>query len=108
MQNRRASTSFEGWDADDEFTEFVVGFVVGAIVMAAIMYIRAFRILCLASLAAGVVYVLFVLGIDGGMSRASDLVSLAAAHPVFFLGLATGKFVQGLLAFRSAKRRPEA
>ena len=90
---------------ESALTEFAIGAFTGAVFMAAGIYIRAFRLLSLAGLAVLIVYVLVSLGVDGTIAHAGDVVEVASAHPVFFMGLAFGKFIQGLLAFPLIKRK---
>ena len=83
-----------------DVTEFAVGALVGCVMLAAIVHARGFRWVCLVGLASGAFYALAFVGVDGLISWAEAVLALAAAHPTFFLGMAFGKFVQGVLATR--------
>ncbi|MDD9980912.1 MAG: hypothetical protein OXU81_06065 [Gammaproteobacteria bacterium] len=94
--------------ARTEITEFAVGALVGSVVLAAIVHARGFRWLCLVGLACGSLYVLASLGVDGLIGWAEGMVAMAGTHPAFFLGMAFGKFAQGLLTLgplRAGRRR---
>ena len=86
--------------ARTEVTEFAVGALVGCVMLAAIVHARGFRWVCLVGLASGALYALAFVGVDGLISWVEAVLAMAAAHPTFFLGVAFGKFVQGVLAFR--------
>lgn len=86
--------------ARTEVTEFAVGALVGSVVLAAIVHARGFRWLCLVGPACGSLYVLASLGVDALIAWAESAVAMAGAHPAFFLGMAFGKFAQGMLALR--------
>ena len=83
-----------------EITEFAVGALVGGVVLAAIVHARGFRWLCMAGLACAGVYGLASLGVDGLIAWTDGVLAMAGAHPTFFLGMAFGKFVKGMLAVR--------
>ena len=94
--------------ARTEITELAVGALVGSVILAAIVHARGFRWLCLVGLACGSLYGLASLGVDGLIGRVESMVAMAGAHPAFFLGVAFGKFAQGLLSLgplRAARRR---
>ena len=86
--------------ARTDITEFAVGALVGCVVLAAILHARGFRRLCLVGLACGALYALVSFGVDGLISWTEDLLAMAESHPTFFLGMAFGKFVQGVVATR--------
>lgn len=86
--------------ARTDITEFAVGALVGCVVLAAIIHARGFRQLCLVGLACGALYALASFGVNGVISWTEGLLAMAEAHPTFFLGMAFGKFVQGVLATR--------
>lgn len=86
--------------ARSDITEFAVGTLVGCVVLAAILHARGFRRLCLVGLACGALYALGSFGVDGLISWTEDLLAMAQSHPTFFLGMAFGKFVQGVVATR--------
>ena len=86
--------------ARTEVTEFAVGALVGSVMLAAIVHAKGFRWVCLVGLASGTLYVLAFDSVEGLISRVEAVLAMAAAHPTFFLGVAFGKFVQGVLAFR--------
>ena len=90
--------------AEISFTEFAVGAVAGMVIMAALLHSSGFRSLCLTAIAALVVYLLWTFGVDGAMERTNDLVALSLSHPVFFVGLAFGKFVQGIISAHARGR----
>lgn len=86
--------------ARTDITEFAVGALVGCVVLAAILHARGFRRLWLVGLACGALYALVSFGADGLISWTEDLLAMAQSHPTFFLGMAFGKFVQGVVATR--------
>lgn len=86
-----------------EITEFAVGALVGCVVLAAIVHARGFRWLCMAGLACAVVYGLASLGVDGLIAWTDGVLTMAGAHPTFFLGVAFGKFVKGMFVVRSPR-----
>ena len=85
--------------------EFAVGFAAGYIVLSAVLIIRAFRQVVLASLALAIAFILFERGVPGLVRSAGDIVEYLAEFSTFAHGLLTGKFAASILTWHGRRRK---
>lgn len=87
----------------NDMTDFSVGFVIGIVVLSALVRVRPLfqATLCAGALAIG--YLFYAEGVPGLVASGASAVEYLSRYPAFTQGVAVGKLATGLIKWRSAR-----
>ena len=83
--------------------QMAVGFMMGVVVLSALLHVRVFAQAVLSALAIGLLYLLYREGVPGLVGRASLVVHQLREYDAFFKGLIIGKLVAGLIKWSQSR-----
>jgi len=84
--------------------QMAVGFMMGVVVLSALLHVRPFAQAVLSAVAFGLIYIFYMEGVPGLVRPASSSIQQIHEYDAFFKGLVIGKLVAGLIKWSQVRR----